>query len=170
MSEEMPESPFPEFKESGPAPWEEIQELAGLLPDEQGRLEEVLERFDYLIDVGPWEEMDCEFIYLCATLALAASQFSGEQKAVVLKSLRQGAEELEGCGDLGEDALRSALSSFGEPGYKEGRSVQQWAEHYSTEFDLWAKSMEEGLEAFGQEDDVNFFGEDEDEDDAAEDK
>lgn len=168
MSEELPESPFPEFKKSGPAPLEEIQELAGRLPNDSERLDEMLEQFDYLIDVGPWEEMDCEFIYICATLALAAPKFSPKQKATVLASLKHGMGELDGCGDLSEDALRSTMASFRESGYEESRSVQQWVEHYNTEFELWAKSMEEGLEAFGQADDVGFFGEDgeEDEEDA----
>lgn len=165
MSEEFRESPFPEFKRSGAAPWGEIQEMARRMPGEPGLLDTVLEQFDHLIDVGPWEEMDCEFIYVCAALALAATKFSPEQRSAVLKSMRRGAEELEGCGDLGEDALNSALASFNEPGYVEASSVQEWVEHYNNSFELWCKSMEEEMDLFGQGDGEGIFGDDDEEDD-----
>lgn len=148
MSEEFPEDLFRQFKKSGPAPWDAIWELARQLPGDAGLFDKTVEQFEYLVE-EPWEDMDCEFIYICATLALAAPEFSPAQKSIILASLRRGMEHLDGCGDLSEAALRNTLASFGEPGYVEDRPVQQWVEQFSGAFDEWAKEMDAGWTGFG---------------------
>jgi hypothetical protein len=148
MSQELPEDLFSPFKKPGPAPWDAIWGLACQLPGNAALLDETVEEFDYLVE-EPWDDMDCEFIYVCAVLAIAAAQFSPAQRSVILASLRRGMEHLDGRADLAEAALRNTLASFGEPGYVEDRPVQQWVEQFSSAFDEWVKEMDAGFTGFG---------------------
>ncbi|GEM_PF-6537512 len=171
MSEELPEDLFSPFKKQGPAPWDAIWGLACRLPADAALLDETVEQFDYLVE-EPWEDMDCEFIYVCAVFAVAAAQFSPEQRSVILASLRRGMQHLDGRADLAEAALSNTLASFGEPGYVEDRPVQQWVEQFSSAFDEWVKEMDAGFTGFGPSSDEDFADEEEsgsEEEDAEED-
>ena len=156
MSDESPDDVFSRFKEPGLVPWEAIHGLARAICVDPGMLRVTLEEFDYLSD-GPWEDMDCEFIYLCGALSLAGPELSPEQRAVVLGSLRQGMEKLQGSGDISEETLRSTLACYGEPGYSELQPVEQWVEQYSIAFTVWAKQMEQGWDSFAEGDEDEDF-------------